>query len=81
MFRKWDKVDLGYETKREQTPKVMATVRSLLNSGCGKREIIRATGYTDSRVGWAIKKIGLPAVADSATMVASKGETDARYSR
>jgi hypothetical protein len=57
MKRKWDKVDLKYISEREQTPIVMATVKKMLENGLSKQEIIDTTGYTLSRVGWAIKKL------------------------
>jgi len=57
MSRKWNKVDLGYVSEREKTPIVMETIKKMLNQGLIKSEIIKSTGYTLSRVGWAMKKL------------------------
>jgi len=56
MRRKWDKVDLEYVTERESTPLVMENVRRLVGQGLKYKEIMKKTGYTESRVKWSIKK-------------------------
>ena len=57
MSRKWDKINLNYIAEREQTPIIMKLIKEMYNKGMSKKEIIKETGYTASRVGWAIKKI------------------------
>lgn len=64
MKRKWDKVDLNFISEREQTPRVMATVKKMFEKGFNKNEIISVTGYTLSRVRWAIKKLILQTKKD-----------------
>lgn len=59
MKRKWNDVDLEYVTERELTPRIMITIRKMIERGLNKREIMRRTGYTCSRVGWSMKKIAL----------------------
>jgi len=56
MKRKWDNINLNYVSEREETPMVMLAVKKLLDFGFNKKEIVIKTGYTESRVRWAIKK-------------------------
>lgn len=58
MKRKWDKIDLGYVSEREETPLVMSVIKQMLNEGLNKKQIIEKTGWTESRVKWAMKKTG-----------------------
>jgi len=62
MDRKWDKVDLEYVAEREETPVIMSVVKKLVNKGLDKKEIMKITSYTESRVKWAMKKIKIQQV-------------------
>jgi hypothetical protein len=59
MTRKWNKVNLKYITERENTPIIISTIKKLIDKGMNKKEIIKKTKYTESRVKWTMKKLNV----------------------
>lgn len=57
MKRKWDKINLEYISERETTPCINIIVKELVDKGFSIKEVMHKTGYTYSRVRYAIKRV------------------------